>query len=169
MVALGPPQPGPSRRDAHDGHVDRHHPLGRPAGWRIRVCRLAGRLELPVDRGPSCYDPASGDADYLGSGCPNGRAFDDRDPSTNPGRGGYPCTGDHTGANGIASTSRYGSALCDAERRARGQPDPDSDSHAQSIGRALGNTERDRRAHPLTHANTRALADGQTAHTATVG
>ena len=161
-MALGSAVPGPPRGDAHDRDVDRHHPVRCAAGWRIRVRRVPGRLELPCLHGAACYHAPSGDADYLGSGCPNGRALDDIDTATELGRFSDSRTGDHTGTNGATGSDCVAGALGDPERDTRTEP------NAHSFGRAVA--QRDSGTDPLTHAHTRAVADGKTtANTATVG
>jgi hypothetical protein len=163
-VAVGPPNAGHSRRDAHDRDTHRHGHDGGPPGRGIRVCRIAGRLELPDPERTPCYTPASGDADYLGSGCPNGRALDDIDTATELGRFGDSRTGDHTGTNGAAGSLELTGAFR--------EPESEPDTRAQPFTNTFGGAHAkcDRRAHPLTHARTKPIPDGEAAaHAASVG
>ena len=161
-MALGSSEPGPAGRHAHHRNVDHHDPLRGLAGWSFRVRGLTVCKQLPGSYRSTCYTRASGDADYLGSGCPNGRALDDFDTATEPGRFGDSRTGDYTGTNGIPGANCLFGALGDAER------DTGAKLDANSLGRAVA--QRDCGTHSLTNAYTRAIADGETkANSATVG
>jgi hypothetical protein len=155
FVAVRPPNPGPPRGDADHGHADRHDHDGGSPGRGIRVRRLAGRVELPDPEWTPCYTPSSGDADYLGSGCPNGRAFDDIDTATELGRFGDSRTGDHTGTNGVPCALGFTGTL--------GQPECDSGTqrHANPVGRA--HAKRNGRADALTNARTNPVPNGEAA------
>ena len=152
-MALRPPNPGHPGRDAHHGHADRDDHDGGPAGWGIRVRGLAGRVELPDPEWAACYTPASGDADYLGSGCPNGRAFDDIDTATELGRFGDSRTGDHTGTDRRAHR----------QRGAVAQPDPDTDAGAERDTHTVGRTVAQCDSRADTHTDTNPIPDGETA------